>query len=349
MELVSASISQGRINKINCYLCLWPLLGAIIYPAFFVIYAYALDHYKNNTSLIVKIISTVFAVVAITLTLSVSVGAFIALNRRNKEGKFNTLRSRRILHLLFVTPPMYILTIQLSSMLGMASWHGVGWMVIFILISLSLIVDKTTHDTYRQTSLPSWPRLLHGVTALALLLAFITIHFTNHVLALWSVELNKKFMQLARFWYQSQWVEPIILSLFIILAFSGLRMVAYYTQVDGDKFRNLQTLSGSYLVTFFCAHLLAVMSGRNAGMETDWFFAAGKNGLIHGMAVLIPYYLLAAFLLGVHLALGLRKVLLAHHINGLYVDRVFYICTLFALAITILIGLPLLGIHVSGN
>jgi hypothetical protein len=87
-------------------------------------------------------------------------------------------------------------------------------------------------------------------------------------------------------------------------------------------------------------------------VEIDWSFAAGPASLLDGTSLLsrlIPHYFFATFCLALHVACGLRVVLLQHGVPRLLVHRVFYGLAVAGLAGTAVITAALLGFHVKGH
>ena len=205
--------------------------------------------------------------------------------------------------------------------------------------------EQQHHGKFR----PANPRVrvVHAGAAVLLLLAFLIVHIGNHGFALWSIQLHTQFAALLRLWYRSDWVEPVILALLAVMALTGMPMVARYTRAGGDMFRILQTTSGMYLAIFSCSHLTAVLRARYSGVETDWIFATGPNGLLDGSGMLIPYYVLGIFTLVMHVALGLRRVSLSYNLNLSVANRMTYALIGFGGFVTLLTTLAMMGLHLG--
>jgi succinate dehydrogenase/fumarate reductase cytochrome b subunit len=192
-------------------------------------------------------------------------------------------------------------------------------------------------------------RIVHGVTALCLLCGFLIAHLINHDLAVWSVQLHGDVMTWLRLWYRSEWVEPALLGLMFVMICTGIPMVVHYARQRMDAFRVIQTATGVYVAVFLCSHVLAVLRGRSVGVETDWSFAAG---LLDGVGLrnrLIPHYFFAAFFLLLHVACGLRIVLLKHGVAKMVGNRALYALTVAAVLVTLLSTAALLGFHMEGS
>ena len=62
---------------------------------------------------------------------------------------------------------------------------------------------------------------------------------------------------------------------------------------------------------------------------------------------LVDYYALSVFLIAVHIALGLRIVLLGHHVSETTANRVVYVGTVVGSLVTVLIMAAALGLHLG--
>jgi hypothetical protein len=149
---------------------------------------------------------------------------------------------------------------------------------------------------------------------------FLVWHLANHVTAAWSLETNKKIMDLLRAWYRSDIVQPILVALFAFQLLGGLRLLWPAIARRADIYSSIQTATGAYLMVFITSHLIAVfILGRMfLGVDTTFEWASGAPaGLLHDPwnVRLIPHYSLAPLFVISHLAMGLRAVLLGHDVR----------------------------------
>jgi succinate dehydrogenase/fumarate reductase cytochrome b subunit len=130
---------------------------------------------------------------------------------------------------------------------------------------------------------------------------------------------------------------------------TGVPMVAHYSRRRMDAFRVAQLATGAYVGIFVCSHILATLTARSKGVETDWFFAAGPVSLLDGSLLgrLIPHYFYGALCLSVHAACGLRVVLLQHGISKVVGDRVAYGLAAAGLLVTVVLSAALMGFHLA--
>lgn len=256
-------------------------------------------------------------------------------------------RGGNLLFLIFATPPLYVLSILLAARAGVIQHHGVLWTALWVAMGLALWFSKRSPTHTSATESPQL-RMIHGAAASCLLLGFLVPHLANHSLAIWSVELHGSTMEWLRHWYRSEWIEPAMFALLAVMILTGVPLVAHHSRRNTDAFRIVQMATGVYIASFLCAHNLAVLGGRSAGEETDWFFATGPNGLLDGQGMLIPYYILAVFFLALHLGCGLRVVMLKHGAADGVAKRVVYGAAGVGLVVATVIAIAAFGFQLQG-
>ncbi|MDH3645676.1 MAG: hypothetical protein OER80_02785 [Gammaproteobacteria bacterium] len=100
------------------------------------------------------------------------------------------------------------------------------------------------------------------------------------------------------------------------------------------------------MALFVCAHLIAVVTARQAGIDTDWYYGVSKSGhVLNYPAHLAPYYIFGVFLLLVHASLGLRIVLMSHGVVERNANRIFFSFTGVAALVTLLIATAMFDVH----
>ena len=324
------------------------LAGAAAYPGFLTAFSSVVKIHSNSDDPVIQTIFAVCAVVLMALATAIPGISLWALTKIRDSAQASAPALRRLLHLTFAVSPLYVFTLQVSAMIGLYQWHTTLWIaaaIIAITVFSRRTGEKPAHN--KPTASITWMRVIHGVTALMLLLGFFLLHLSNHSVAIWSAGLHEEVMKIFRLWYRSDWVESVILGLIGIMLVTGVPMVTRHTRSGGDLFRNLQTTSGVYLSLFLCAHLIAVLSARMSNIETDWVFATGQNGLIKGAVFLIPYYILSVFMFITHVSLGFRMVLLAHNTSDRSANRIFYSLMGLGIMTTIVVSAALLGLHTN--
>jgi hypothetical protein len=327
---------------------LWapPVVGAMLYPGLILSFQWAVRGYRETGGLLMPVL----ALLLMLMATSVPAMAAAALFRvRQHDGPAVT---RGVLYLVFAIPSLFSLTYSLSRVAGVREYLAEIWIGLWIAAGLALYLQRGASEPVSSGSGVSRLRVIHGVTALVLLLAFLLAHLINHDLALWSVSLHRTVMSTLRLWYRSAWVEPVLVGLLVVMICTGVPMVVHHSRRRMDAFRVAQLATGAYVGVFLCSHVFAVLSQRRLGVETDWVFAAGPDSLLDGRGMsgrLIPHYLLGSLCLIVHVACGLRVVMLQHGVARIAGNKVFYGLACAAVVIAASSLAALLGFHVVGE
>jgi hypothetical protein len=66
----------------------------------------------------------------------------------------------------------------------------------------------------RSRSTPVRVRLIHGISALAILLVFLVGHIANHVVGIWNLAGDIEVTNVLRTIYRAQWLQPEIVGLY---------------------------------------------------------------------------------------------------------------------------------------
>jgi hypothetical protein len=351
VDLASASASH-----LPTTLSLLPIAGPLVYPLLLNSYS-AVAHAADNSAAYLQRIPLFTA--ALALMLAASTIPWLALRsllRLDESHRVDMRFLRRVLHIAAATPPVYVLAVELTTALGISEYVNALWSGAWILIAAAIwrpsaadgCANSRTHSIIDR-SVPIF-RVAHGVATLTLLLVFLVPHLANHLAALWTVGTHQAVMKLLRLWYRATWVEPIVLGLGYAITATGLVLLAFHTRTAGGRYRTVQTASGAYLAAFMLAHTNAILWGRSVHLETDWLFASGgPTGLLLGTAYyLIPYYTFAVIAVFVHVALGLRIILLAHQFKPAAVARALYAISALGVVAGVFITIALLGVHVAG-
>ena len=350
MTAVSTHVAIKQGTYIGPDVWTAPVVGAIVYPLLVKGFILTVQAYQANSAVTLKVVLGAAALMLMGAELAVPFVALRALLGIRHSIEPNAPLVRRVLHLVFATPPLITVSGFATSALGVPllwAWYG-GWG----LVELIAFLVRTGSSSSSPVTLRDSTRLrkIHGFSALFLLMGFLALHLGNHLTALWSVQTQNEVMIFLRGWYRSAWVQPIIIGLFGTMIVTGILLVIRYTATTADKFRTLQTASGGYFAAFIASHTLAVFTARADNVDTNWDFAAGGPlGLLHQAwrGALVDYYALSVFLIVVHTALGLRIVLLGHHARETTANRVVYMGTAVGALVTVLIMAAALGPHLG--
>lgn len=318
---------------------LLPLTAALFYPFF-------IDHFTRAVASFREFGNFLFAGWAALLMFLAMAVPFLAIRALIRDiPSNNSTLTKSFLYLIFSISPLYTLTVLLAWKSGIGPSHGAVWAYSWILFAVFLHFTKDKELLAPSEADTTWLRLVHGGSALILLTNFLILHVANHATALWSVNLHVAVMEELRLWYRLDWVESALFALLLVMILTGAPMVLHYARRKVDAYRTVQISTGIYIALFLSAHLLAVLSTRGAGKETDWFFATGPDGLLDGASMLIPYYAYSVFFFIIHVACGLRIVLLKHNVAEVTANKTVHFFAWAAAIITTAITTASLGFH----
>lgn len=327
-----------RIERIGVLLLC--LTAAASYPQLIAAYetAHARLHQAEGAAL--------GAIVLMVAAFCVPLLSLAILLRERESAAIFSRADRLALHFAAAVPPLHVLSLLLFGRFGWSAHFSWAWVGLW----LTLLAGSAWISDRGEAQAPGARlRKVHGGLALIVLLGFLLYHVLNHLVALWSPDLHRALLDFGRQWYRSAWMEPILLAAFAGLLASGVPMVWRYAARPGDGYRTLQTVSGTYLLFFLLAHLLAVLGARQGGTETDWQFAVGPKGLLDGRGLLTPYYILALAAFTSHLACGTRIVLLGHGATTTELRHVFRGIMLLGALVTLLTTLAMFGVHIADD
>lgn len=146
-------------------------------------------------------------------------------------------------------------------------------------------------------------RQLHRGTALALGL-FLVLHFAHHLSLVAGTDIHLRGFDLLRPLYRAILIEPVLLALFALQIFLGLRL-AQGRGWPHTGWGRLQTASGLYLAAFLLIHLGAIFAARLQDVDTNTHFAAAGLHSPRLRLFFAPYYTLAVAALFAHVASAL--------------------------------------------
>jgi succinate dehydrogenase/fumarate reductase cytochrome b subunit len=190
---------------------------------------------------------------------------------------------------------------------------------------LALLARRSAERAVPAVPARAW-RVVHGVSALCVILLFLGMHLLNHVAGLWGEAAHRALMEAFRQVYRQPLTEPLVVALFVVQIISGLRLAWGWTERPMDGWRLLQVATGVYLVFFIAGHMNSVFfyARSFAGIPTDWAFATGApKGLLRDAwnVRLIAHYFYGVFGVIAHAVLGARGLALAHGVQRRKADR----------------------------
>jgi succinate dehydrogenase/fumarate reductase cytochrome b subunit len=204
------------------------------------------------------------------------------------------------------------------------TWLWIGCWA--IAIALLLGSDNEVPARLAAHLVPAPLRVAHGVSALVLVMIFLALHITNHLMFLAGRETYEAVMKAFRHVYRTGIVQPLLVALFLFQVGTGLFFVWRLTATPSDRFRTFQIASGVYLAFYVLGHMdsVFIFARTYLGIDSGWGFATGApTGLIKDPwnIRLVPHYWLGVFFLLAHLAAGARAVIIAHGVSEPLANR----------------------------
>ncbi len=140
------------------------------------------------------------------------------------------------------------------------------------------------------------------------LLIFIAVHFATHFTSLAGIDAHTRALGWARLYYQFPVVEIALVAALAAQVVLGFKLLG---QIRGRKVKDrwhwAQFLSASYLAYFIVVHTAAALFTRlGAGLDTNFYWAAGTLLLEPLKYYFAPYYTLAVIAFTSHILAALH-------------------------------------------
>ncbi|MGV3591118.1 MAG: hypothetical protein ACO1PZ_05470 [Gammaproteobacteria bacterium] len=324
------------------------LLGAALYPSLLTLFPMAIQRISAAENAVQQIVWIAGAIVAMAVVFAVPLLALWALMRVPARATPKAILTRRVLHVACAIPPLYGFSRLWAGRMGVVDWHSLAWVAVVAVAAFCVVRarDDQAKPALRANA-GATLRNVHGAIAVLLFVSFLYAHILNHGVALWSVELQRSWMETLRLWYRAAWVEPVLLGALFLMVVTGIPLMLRNTRTGGNPWRSLQSVAGVYIIAFLCSHISAVLLARAAGRDTDWVFATGQNGMIAGSTNQIPYYVLSIAALMMHVALGVRMGLLRRGVELVRVEKIFSALVWFAALNTLWVTAAVLGVELG--
>lgn len=225
--------------------------------------------------------------------------------------------TRWIIYLAFAAPAFYTAERVFFAVFRSPADDRYVWTAIWAALVVMAMIGRQ-HRVARQPLWTNRLRVVHGIAAVLIVVAFLAAHFGNHLFALFGTQAHTDAQDVLRLWYRNYLVEPIIIALFLFQVASGVTLARIYQFAQGDRFRTLQVATGIGIFAFLLAHMtvILIVARTQNNLDTNWLFAtsARTGGVVASAnnARQVPYYLFAMMTTVAHLACGLRIVWLGH-------------------------------------
>jgi succinate dehydrogenase hydrophobic anchor subunit len=311
------------------------LRGMLVLPPILaLVYPFLLQGFHASVAAILLRVggAVAWSAAAITLILAFAMpisALFIAMSLAAVDMPTAAQRKARKVALLTVAaPPIFVFLGVVLDMLHSPipdTWFWVaGWAAAYIVVTFA---DNTSPIMPTPAVVPSWLRYAHGVSAACIILMFLLLHLTNHLLFVEGEADYMLVMKLFRHIYRGVVVQPILVALLLFQVASGLYLAIRRASAPMDRFRSFQVASGVFLAFYIIGHMdsVFIFARTFSHIDSDWGFATGApTGLIEDPwnIRLVPHYGLAVFFILAHLFSGLRVIMLAHGARERIANRV---------------------------
>ncbi len=147
---------------------------------------------------------------------------------------------------------------------------------------------------------------LHRLNALVLAV-FLTLHFANHMLAIFGIQWHLAAQSFLRQGYRTFGIEQLLIFLFISQIILGLLLLLKRGKPQGG-WAWAQGVSGVYIALFLLQHLGAILAARmmTPPLDTTSYFAAAVVSQSPFVYYFFPYYVLGITAVFTHIACALR-------------------------------------------
>jgi hypothetical protein len=334
-----------------------PALCALAYPSLLSLLSSGLVLVHGSASPN-GVIVWVSVVASLTLALAVMLVSFVfglALGSPHVRDDPEGCRARRIAHLAFATPTLYVGFGNVAYYLLQApSAAPIAWLVFWALVAMIALLGPRSSPIALAMTPIGHRRLAvaHGVSASAILLLFIGPHILNHAAGFWNGSVHIAIMNVVRRVYRDDIVQPVLLALIGFQILSGTALVRRRMRMPSDFLGTVQTMSGVFVGVYFLAHTTAVFATRHAGTDTNWIWLTRPNdsmlvSLSPSNLRLIAHYWVGPIAIVAHVACGLRMVLLQRDISPATTNRIALALIAAGVVTSSIILAALLNVHIA--
>jgi hypothetical protein len=214
----SASLPEGPLRY---YLA---PVAALIYPAMLWSCHLSVNAFETGERAL-----ALAAAASVSLALAFVLPGFVLLAALHlaRVDKPNALqlRARKVAFLAVAAPTIFVFLGVLLYMAGNPVPDGVVWAAIWM-AAIGFVGYGGSPKAEPRETVPaqrtSTIRVSHGISASAIILLFLVLHITNHLLGLFGPETHAAFMKMARHLYRAKAIEPVLVALLLFQAASGI-------------------------------------------------------------------------------------------------------------------------------
>jgi hypothetical protein len=350
MSITARDMTGGDTGALGRLPMLAPPLAALLYP-------FALEGFHTSVARIAEgasILSWLSAAASLALAFAMPLIAILAAMSFSEIGRPTVaqLRAKRTALLALAAPTLFVFVGVVLTMLHDPVPDTWLWVACWaIATALLLRSDNSVPAVLAPRPIPAPLRVAHGVSALTLVMIFLTLHIANHLTFPAGEGTYNAVMKVFRHVYRNDILQPLVVALFLFQVGTGLFFVWHLTAAPSDRFRTFQIASGVYLAFYVLGHMdsVFIFARTYLGIDTGWGFATGApTGLVKDPwnIRLVPHYWLGAFFVLAHLAAGARAVMMAHGVSKALADRLMVGGAVLAGLVATVIMLGMCGMRV---
>lgn len=229
---------------------------------------------------------------------------------------------RRLAYATVMAPTLYVFLGVVTYMVKSRLPDELVWSVLWVGLTGIALASPEVAAPARE---PTRWRLVHGATA-AVIVLYIAFHLVNHLFFLATPATYDAVQKIGEAVYRNAYVQPLLVMLLLLQTVTGMRLFWRWSARRGDFYRAVQLATGMYLAVYIVGHMdsVFVYARSYLAIPSDWAFATGAPaGMIRDAwnIRLLPHYFFGVWFVLVHLACGLRSVLLVHGAAPRVVDR----------------------------
>jgi hypothetical protein len=346
-KLRLSAFSHNRLLLIVPTLCAlaYPLLSSLLSAGLVTAHGSAAPNGAIVWVGVVASLALALTVMAVSLVFGLALGS-------EGGGAREELRSRSIVHLAFATPSLYVGFANVAGVLHAQSALLAAWIVFWALLTAIVLLRPRPlpKPVGMAPTVHRWLAFSHRISASIILLLFVLPHIVNHLAGFWSGAAHIELMKAIRYFYRDDIVQPVLLALIGFQILNGTALLRRRLTMPSDFLGTVQTMCGAYIGVYFLAHMTAVFAARYAGTDTNWNWLTNNDtSMLVSLSSLrlIAHYWVGPIAIMIHLACGLRMVLLQRDVSPAISARLVPAFMTLGIVISSVILVALFSVHIA--
>jgi len=232
--ITSRSRTGGDTDAMGRLPMLAPPLAALLYP-------FALEGFNTSVTRIAASASTLpwlSAAACLALAFAMPLLAILAAMSFSEIGHPTVaqLRAKRTALLAVAAPTLFTFVGVVLTMLHDPMPDTWLWVACWaIALALLLRSDNGTPAVVAPRPVPAPLRVAHGVSALAIVMIFLTLHIANHLMFPAGEGMYEAVMKVFRHVYRNDILQPLVVALFLFQVGTGLFFVWRLTAAPSEN------------------------------------------------------------------------------------------------------------------